>query len=51
MNNDIKVLIYMTDGHGSAPADPPPYPVLWALDENGRMPCDWGAELRIPEQS
>ena len=48
MNDDIKVLIYMTDGYGSAPDKPPSYPVLWVLSENGRKPCDWGIELQIP---
>jgi predicted metal-dependent peptidase len=51
MNDDIKVLIYMTDGYGSAPDKPPSYPVLWVLSENGRKPCDWGIELSIPPEN
>jgi predicted metal-dependent peptidase len=48
MNDDVKALIYMTDGYGSAPENPPPYPVIWVLSEYGRKPSDWGIELQIP---
>jgi len=44
-----KALLYMTDGFGPAPAEPPDYPVLWVLDENGVKPCDWGAVVRITD--
>ena len=50
LNNDIKAMIYMTDGYGSAPSDPPPYPVLWVLCEGGIKPTEWGGELQIPPE-
>ena len=43
-----EILIYMTDGYGSAPSTAPNYPVIWAVIEGGRMPCDWGHEIEIP---
>ena len=36
------VLVYLTDGHGPAPAVAPPWPVLWVLTPQGRRPVDWG---------
>lgn len=35
-------LIYITDGCGPAPDNPPPYPVLWILTGNGEKPAPWG---------
>ncbi len=29
MYNDVKLLMYLTDGYGAAPEKSPPYPVLW----------------------
>ena len=40
-------LIYITDGCGSAPDNPPPYPVLWILTGDGEKPAPWGRELRL----
>ena len=40
-------LIYITDGYGSAPRNPPPYPVLWILTSDGTKPAPWGWELRL----
>ena len=40
-------LIYITDGYGPAPRDPPPYPVLWILTRDGEKPAPWGRELRL----
>ena len=37
-----EVLIYLTDGCGTAPAQPPPYPVLWVLTSDGVRPAKWG---------
>lgn len=31
-------LIYITDGYGPAPDNPPPYPVLWILTGDGASP-------------
>ena len=37
-----KLLIFMTDGYGDAPANPPEYPMLWVLTSDGEPPADWG---------
>lgn len=39
--------IYITDGFGPAPDNPPPYPVLWLLTGDGEKPAPWGRELRL----
>ena len=39
--------IYITDGFGPAPVNPPPYPVLWLLTGDGEKPEPWGRELRL----
>ena len=39
--------IYITDGCGPAPDNPPPYPVLWILTSDGEKPASWGWELRL----
>lgn len=40
-----EVLIYLTDGFGSAPKEPPPYPVLWVLTSGGNRPGAWGKSI------
>ena len=40
-------LIYITDGCGPAPDNPPSYPVLWLLTGDGEKPAPWGHELRL----
>ena len=40
-------LIYITDGCGPAPGNPPPYPVLWILTGDGEKPAPWGRELGL----
>ena len=40
-------LIYITDGCGPAPENPPPYPVLWILTGDGEKPAPWGLDLRL----
>ena len=39
--------IYITDGFGPTPDNPPPYPVLWLLTGDGVKPAPWGRELRL----
>jgi predicted metal-dependent peptidase len=41
------LVVYFTDGHGQAPADPPLIPVIWCLTPHGRQPCSWGKTLRL----
>lgn len=40
-------LIYITDGCGPAPNNPPPYPVLWILTGDSEKPAPWGLDLRL----
>jgi len=44
-------LIYLTDGHGPAPEQPPHYPVLWVLTPGGRRPARWGRVLELSRDS
>lgn len=39
-------IIYLTDGYGVAP-ETMLLPTLWVLSREGRMPTDWGVELRM----
>jgi predicted metal-dependent peptidase len=41
------LLVFFTDGDGTAPAKAPPYPVLWVLTSNGTPPAPWGAVARF----
>ena len=38
-------LVYLTDGYGSFPKEPPPYPVLWVMTTDVQPP--WGEVVRI----
>jgi len=52
-SNDIRGMVYLTDGYlftddvNPVPMNPPPYPVLWALTENGCKPVQWGDHLTL----
>ena len=41
------LLVYFTDGYGTAPKKAPPYPVLWVLTKDGKPPAPWGALARF----
>lgn len=41
------VLLYFTDGFGSAPEHAPNYPVMWVLTEGGVKPCKWGHSVKF----
>lgn len=41
------VLIYFTDGYGSAPSTAPDYPVIWCLTKGGKSPARWGTAVNI----
>ena len=45
-----RVLVYLTDGNGPAPASPPNYPVIWCLTSGGRPPADWGSAIHMHSQ-
>ncbi|WP_298040018.1 VWA-like domain-containing protein [uncultured Desulfuromonas sp.] len=46
MNPPPAAVIYLTDGYGEAP-ERMEFPTLWVLTGDGRMPADWGVELRL----
>ncbi len=43
-----RALLFLTDGVGPAPSQPPPYPVLWVLTADGEVPVPWGEVVRLP---
>ena len=43
-------MIYLTDGHGTAPLAPPSCPMLWVLSEQGARPCSWGQAVWLKEK-
>lgn len=40
-------LIFFTDGYGEAPSQPPPYPVMWVLTSDGKIPARWGRSIHF----
>jgi predicted metal-dependent peptidase len=36
------LLLFFTDGYGTAPSRRPPYPVMWVLTGDGVEPASWG---------
>ena len=40
-------LVYLTDGFGSFPSKPPPYPVLWILTQHSRPDVPFGEVIRM----
>lgn len=40
-----EAMIYLTDLHGPAPSDPPPYPVIWCCTTE--QPAPWGEIVRL----
>jgi hypothetical protein len=44
-NNECDGLVYLTDLFGPAPAEPPPYPVLWVCTTN--LKAKWGETVNI----
>ena len=47
-SEDINCLVYFTDGYGTAPTYPPPYPPLWVLTSDGTDNfCEWGEKMRF----
>ena len=39
------VLVYFTDGYGTAPDKQPAYPVLWVLTPDSEIPATWGQSI------
>ena len=44
---DPEIVLYLTDGYGSAPKKQPNYPVIWGVIEGGIMPVKWGQMMEI----
>ena len=42
-----EVVLYLTDGYGTAPRKEPGYPVIWGVIEGGVMPAKWGKKMDI----
>jgi predicted metal-dependent peptidase len=42
-----EVVLYLTDGYGTAPGNNPNYPVIWGVIEGGIKPARWGKEIEI----
>lgn len=41
------VVVYFTDGEGTAPPAAPAVPVIWALTPGGKQPAEWGQVIRL----
>ena len=42
-----EIVLYLTDGYGSAPKKQPNYPVIWGVIEGGIKPATWGKMMDI----
>jgi predicted metal-dependent peptidase len=42
------LVAYLTDGLGTFPDRPPPYPVVWLLPEKSRVVPPFGMRIEIP---
>jgi predicted metal-dependent peptidase len=47
MREKPDLLLYFTDGYGTAPDRQPGYPVMWVLTKDGRPPCGWGRVMHF----
>ena len=46
-NETPEILLYLTDGYGTAPQNNPNFPVIWGVIEGGIKPAPWGKEIEI----
>jgi len=42
-----ELVVYFTDGYGSAPENKPNVPLIWCITENGQKPASYGREIRL----
>jgi predicted metal-dependent peptidase len=45
-----QVMVYVTDGQGTAPTYAPSYKVIWALLGGSVAPASWGTAVLIPRE-
>jgi len=45
------LLIFFTDGFGTAPAASPGYPVMWLLTNDGEAPAEWGMVAQLGKEA
>ena len=50
MREQPDLLLFFTDGCGTAPEQRPAYPVMWVLTSDGSQPADWGCVMRFKNQ-
>lgn len=50
MREQPDLLLFFTDGCGTAPEQRPAYPVMWVLTSDGSQPADWGRVMRFKNQ-
>ncbi|MAD80300.1 MAG: hypothetical protein CMJ50_05565 [Planctomycetaceae bacterium] len=41
------LIVYFTDGYGTAPERPPRPPVIWCITPHGQAPTDWGRVIQM----
>ena len=46
-----ELIIYFTDGFGSAPDNAPRIPVVWCLTPNGQTPATWGRVIQMTDHA
>jgi predicted metal-dependent peptidase len=46
----VDLLIYFTDGEGSAPVHSPDVPVIWCITHNGKPPVPWGRVIQMNDR-
>ena len=51
MREKPDLLLYFTDGYGTAPDRQPGYPVMWVLTKDGRPPCGWGRVAHFKKET
>ena len=49
MREQPDLLLFFTDGCGTAPEQRPAYPVMWVLTNDSRQPADWGRVLHFKD--
>ena len=51
MREQPDLLLFFTDGYGTAPERRPPYPVMWVLTSDGDVPAEWGRVTHFKKEN